>query len=117
MATYKNPYKGKNTTPAGVMPEDMATRHGLTGAAFCGASDASYKKTYRHNRKVKAMFQTVKHYRQMVHGVQAPRLASTLRNAVHYLIEPMSRGNSAGWQGQSASVSEDGPAPQAILKV
>jgi len=96
MATYKNPYKGKPKTPTGVMPEDQAIRHGIVGVAFCGATDPSYRKAYWRRRPVKKMFEAVKHYRQLVHGVNEPRLATTLRDAVHYLIEPMSRGNGGG---------------------
>jgi hypothetical protein len=105
MANYKNPYKGKDKTPSGVMPEDMAIRHNLVGAPYCGASDASYRKTYRHNRKVKKMFEQVKTYRQNVHGVNEPRLAQTLRDAVHFLIEPMAR--SAGPSNYSSVPSAD----------
>lgn len=117
MATYKNPYKGKPKTPTGVMPEDQAIRHGLVGVAFCGATDASYRKTYRHNRKVKALFTAVKHYRQMVHGVNEPRLATTVRDAVHYLIEPMTRGS--GWVSNSQNQDNDNSlsAVQSPLKV
>lgn len=105
MATYKNPYKGKPKTPSGVMPEDQATRHGLVGVAFCGASDASYRKAYWRRRPVKKMFEAVKHYRQLVHGVNQNRLATTLRDAVHYLIEPMSRGNS--WTANAGTQDND----------
>lgn len=104
MAKYKNPYKGKNITPSGVLPEDLAVRHNLVGAST--ASDKTYRKTYRADRKVKRMFEQVKRYRQTVHGVHENRLASTLRDAVHYLIEPMSRGN--GGQGTySTTAAQD----------
>jgi hypothetical protein len=117
MATYKNPYKGKPKTPTGVMPEDQAIRHGLVGVAFCGATDASYRKRYWKNRKVKKMFEAVKSYRQLVHGVNEPRLATTLRDAVHYLIEPMSRGNS--WTANTGTQDNDNSlsAVQSPLKV
>ena len=98
------------------MPEDIATRHGLKSVAFAGAADASYKKVYRGNRQAKMLFEGVKRYRQFVHKVNEPRLATTLRLAVHYLFEPMTKGTSS-WQGQSATVAEAGPAPQTILKV
>jgi hypothetical protein len=117
MATYKNPYKGKPKTPTGVMPEDQAIRHGIVGVAFCGATDPSYRKAYWRRRPVKKMFEAVKHYRQLVHGVNEPRLATTIRDAVHYLIEPMSRGNS--WTANTGAQDNDNSlnAVQSPLKV
>lgn len=114
MATNSNPYVGKDKTPAGMMPADMQARHGLLGVAL--EADVTYRKHYsRGNRKVKAIFESVKHYRQHVHNVQTPHLASSLRLGVHYLIEPMSRGNSS-WQ-PATQVSVEGASPQAVLKV
>jgi len=108
MANYKNPYKGKNNTPSGVMPEDLAVRHKLVGAPYAGASDKSFRKTYRHNRKVKKLFEMVKTYRQLAHGVHEPRLAQTVRDAVHFLIEPMSRGSGpSNWSQTPAADTDD----------
>lgn len=91
MATLnpKNPYKGRNDTPAGYLPHALAVRHKLTVNT---ASDNSYVKRYsRGNRKIKALFTAVKAYRLFVHGVMEKRLPAPLRYGVHYLIEPMSR--------------------------
>lgn len=115
LTKFKNPYKGKKDTPSGVLTEDQAIRHGLTGVAFGGASDKSFRKHYKHARTdVKAMFEAVKSYRQTVHNVHEKRLAITLRDAVHYLIEPMSRARDGG----TYATTESGGAPaQTILKV
>ena len=107
MATYKNPYKGKNDTPPGVMPEDMAVRHNLVGVAFCGATDKSYRRSYRHNRKAKEFFQQVKAYRQSVHGVYENRLCQSLRDACHVILEPKTRGTGASNWGNSPSQEGD----------
>lgn len=109
MAKYKNPYVGKKDTPPGVMPEDMAIRHKLVGVAFCGATDKSYRRTYRHNRKAKEFFQQVKAYRQMVHGVNENRLCQSMRDACHLLLEPMSRssGGASNWGTAPANETDD----------
>lgn len=114
LTKFKNPYKGKKDTPSGVLTEAQAIRHGLTGVAFGGASDKSFRKSYWRSHKGKAMFEAVKSYRQTVHGVHEPRLATTLRDSVHYLMEPMS--NTRG--GGNYATTEAGGAPaQTILKV
>jgi len=120
MATYKNPFKGKRDTPAGVMPEDMAIRHKLVGIEFCGACDPSYKKVYRRNRRIKELFQMAKTYRLMVHGVHERKLASTLRHAVHFLVEPMARssGGASNWAKSASQESDDSlAAVQKPLKI
>lgn len=95
MATSKTKFTkafaGKNTTPKGVMPEDMLTRHGLRDVALNGATDASYKMR-RHGRKMKKMFEGVKVYRALAHKVYEPQLASTLKHAVHFLVTPLGKG-------------------------
>lgn len=111
---YKNPYVGKNKSPSGVMPEDMAIRHGLTAVAFGGATDPSFRKSYWRRHTAKAIFEGVKSYRQTVHNVHEKRLPTTLRDSVHYLIEPMSRSRDGG----TYATTEAGGAPaQTILKV
>jgi hypothetical protein len=119
MATYKNPYKGKRDTPPGVMPEDMAIRHKLVGVAYCGATDKSYRRTYRHNRAAKKFFQDVKAYRQMVHGVNENRLCQSLRDACHLILEPMARsaGGASNWSKAPSDNDDTTAAVQTPLKV
>ena len=116
MANDKNPYAGKNKTPAGILPPDHAKRHGLTSTMYL-AGDPSYKKIYRHNRKGKKLFEQVKTYRTLAHKVVEPRLSNSLRLAVHYLLEPMAR--SSGYVAHtSAADNDDSTASvQAPLKV
>lgn len=112
--TFTNQHKGKKETPSGVLTQEQAVRHGLTNAAFNGASDKSFRKVYWKDHSGKAMFEAVKSYRQTVHNVHEPRLATTLRDTVHYMLEPMSRTRDGG----TYATTEAGGAPaQTILKV
>jgi len=104
----QNPYKGRHETPAGVMNIEMAARHKL--APFT-PTDKTYVKRYGYgNRKVKKHFEAVNTYRLMVHGVTQPKLASSLRYATHYLLEPMSRTTGAtdgNYQSETASPGQE----------
>ena len=82
---------GKNT-PVGVMPADKLARFKLKPENNT-AGDASFRKAYYTDRNARKMFRLVKTYRQYVHKVSEPRLPSSLRLAVHYLLEPMARGS------------------------
>lgn len=100
---FKNPYKGKNDTPKGTLTAEQATRHGLTQVEFGGsAAEPGCRKRYWRNRKAKKIFELVRTYRQIAHGVNQPRLANSLRLAIHFLIEPMDMSRSGGgnWGGK-----------------
>lgn len=105
MAKYKNPYKGKNDTPSGVLPEDQAIRFGLTDMEFAGATDKSFRRSYKGNRNAKYLFRLVSTYRQKFLGVNETRLPQTLRDAVHYLISPMSKSYSGAVSPQEGEAA------------
>ena len=92
--TYKNPYVGKAVTPAGIMPEDKLVRFKLK-AEYNTPGDVSRRRDHSGNRKIKKMFEGIKHYRQMAHGCQEKRLPSALRLAVHSLLVPITKGRDA----------------------
>lgn len=105
-----NPYVGKPVTPAGVLAPDHAKRHGLTATRFV-PGDPTYRKHYgRGDRRIKAIFESVKTYRLLSHNVTENKLSNSLRLAVHYFLEPMARGyaggnQSAGSQDNSNSLA------------
>ncbi len=100
----KNSYKGKNVTPAGILPPDMLVRHKIK-PEHNTPGDASTVKRYYHNRKAHKLFRLVKTYRQLVHKCHEPRLSRSLRLATHYLMEPMSRSYSnEGVENHTADV-------------
>ncbi len=84
-------YAGKNVTPKGIMPPDMVKRHKLT--LNTPSQDGVFRRTYRHNRKMKQLFELTKTYRQLVHKSNEARLPQCFRDAIHYLVEPISRGS------------------------
>lgn len=116
MADNKNPYVGKDKTPAGVLDPATAQKHGLTKVMYV-PGDPSYRRSYRGNRKAKALFQMVKWYRSHAHNVNVPRLSNALRLGVHYFLEPMAR--TSGYVAQAANVDNDDSTAsvQAPLKV
>ena len=92
----KNPYSGKNETPAGVMPEEMAKRHKLfdvNGDLLNSPGERGDRKSHRGDHNFKYLVELVKAYRLDVHGVMAPRLASPLKMAMHSFFVPMARGD------------------------
>jgi hypothetical protein len=84
-----NPYVGKATTPAGIMPPDMVKRHKLT--MNTPSADPTCRRAYHNNRHAKKMFELMKSYRLLAHGVNENRLAQPLRDAVHFLLTPLGR--------------------------
>jgi hypothetical protein len=104
MADNKNPYVGKDKTPHGVLSPATAQKHGLTKVMYI-PGDPSYRRSYRGNRKAKALFQMVKWYRSHAHNVNVPKLSNSLRLGVHYFLEPMAR--STGYVAQSAPQDND----------
>ena len=88
-----NPYIGKSTTPVGIMPPDLVKRHKLP---MNTPSDPSFRKTYRHDRKAKAAFESTKNLRFYFQGVHENRLPRVLRDGVHYLLEPLGRQGTGG---------------------
>lgn len=116
MATNSNPYAGRDKTPSGVLSPDTARKHGLTKVMYV-PGDPSFRRCYRGNRGVKALFQMVKHYRSHAHNVNQARLSNSLRLGVHYFLEPMAR--STGYVAQSAPQDNDNSlaAVSAPLKV
>lgn len=87
----ENPYKGKNETPAGVMPVPALLRHKLTTNSPGEKGD---RRQHRGNRKFKYLLELVKAYRLDYHGVMEPHLASPLKLAMHSFFTPLSRGES-----------------------
>lgn len=80
--------KNSNRQPSGTMPKDKLARHKLKG-------NISYtERVVSGGKRVKKFAESIKHYRQFVHGVNEPSLASSLRQTAHYFSIPMSRADS-----------------------
>lgn len=100
-----HPYIGRSVTPAGIMPEDklgrfkMKPEHNIPG-------DASRRKDWSGNRRVKKMFEGWKTYLQM-RGVQENKLCSAHKLAIHSLLTPISKNDGDSYTRYESNDNDD----------
>lgn len=80
--------KNSNNMPTGTLPLDKLNRHKLKSNVY------SSRIVSGNTKLVKKFVESIKHYRQFVHGVQEARLSAPLKNSAHYFVLPMSRSDS-----------------------
>ena len=77
--------KNTNCQSYGTLPKDKLAQNKLNG------NISSNRVISKNTKLVKKFVESIKHYRQYVHGVQTNKLCSSLKNTAHYFTLPMSR--------------------------
>lgn len=120
-SAVSNPYIGRDITPAGFMPTEMAARHGLSKSNSAGPTDTINNWGILKNRKVKRDIEAMKAYRLAVHNVIENKLARPLVLGGHYMMTPLSKNDDSGgsnYRKPSLTVETQGDDPTIVpLKV